>query len=332
LQQLGQAARGRQLEEQALAVLARTVPDEHPVLQTARGNLGLSCRDDGDLDRARALHEKRLAVAERFLPPDHADLLIAREHFALTVQDQGDYALARAILADVLAARARTLPADDPRVLLSRMQLAGALGRAGDYAGARALLEQAFTIVEQTLPEDHDDRLAVVDNLTLTLQLQGELEQALVLQRQAFELRQRLPPNHPPSSSQASPLFPVITPFRSIRVLSARLAAPASDSRSVPVHHGEVVPARQAYSHWAAVGNTRLQRPSISAQSFQLTCSTGWRSGRSAGISYISLGNQLGFTPAMRSHCAWVTSYFDMKKGSSSTCCIGCSVGRLDGS
>src|ERR1022692_2342843 len=77
---------------------------------------------------------------------------------------------------------------------------------------------------------------------------------------------------------------------------------------SSPKQNLPVLPARQAYSHCASVGNTNLPPcPPVFALSFtrncwqssQLTCSTG----------FLGPLKWLGLLPITASHCSCVTSY-----------------------
>ena len=71
-----------------LEVESRTLPDDHPDLQAARGNLAVTIEALGDLAGARALEEKVLEVRSRTLPDEHPDLQLARGNLAETIARQ----------------------------------------------------------------------------------------------------------------------------------------------------------------------------------------------------------------------------------------------------
>jgi CHAT domain-containing protein len=109
---LGDVAGARALREKVLEVRSRTLPDDHPDLQSARKDLASTIRELGDLEGARALEEKVLEVRSRTLPDDHPDLQSTRSDLAKTLFLLGDLAGARALLEEVFEVRSRTLPDD----------------------------------------------------------------------------------------------------------------------------------------------------------------------------------------------------------------------------
>ncbi len=177
---------------------SRTLPEDHPELQKARGNLAAALSDLGDLPGARALEEQVLAVRSRTLPEDHPELQTARGNLALTMSDLGDLVGARALEEQVLAARSRTLPEDHTHLQAARLNLALTMFALGDLHGARALFAQVHAIYSRTLPEDHPNLQTARGNLAAAMYALGDLAGARSLQEQVLAVSSRtLPEDHP---------------------------------------------------------------------------------------------------------------------------------------
>ncbi|MFO0981874.1 MAG: CHAT domain-containing tetratricopeptide repeat protein [Planctomycetota bacterium] len=175
-----------------------TLPDDHPDLQRARGNLAVPMHDLGDLHGARALLEKVLEVFSRTLPDDHPDLQSARANLAISMRDLGDLHGARALEEMVLEVYSRTLPDDHPNLQSARASLAISMRNLGDLHGAHTLLERVLEVRSRTLPDDHRDLQAARQNLAVTMKDLGDLHGARTLFEKVLEVRSRtLPDDHP---------------------------------------------------------------------------------------------------------------------------------------
>jgi CHAT domain-containing protein len=176
----------------------RTLPPDHPALQSVRNNLASMIMALGNLDGARALQEQVLEVLSRTLPPDHPDLQAARINLANTIKTLGDLDGARALEEQVLEVLSRTLPADHPDLQKVRLSLAGTIKALGDLDGARELEEQVLEVLAHTLRPDHPDLQAARIKLANTISALGDLDGARALLDQALEvLAHTLPPDHP---------------------------------------------------------------------------------------------------------------------------------------
>ena len=181
-----------------LEVRSRTLPDEHPDLQTTRRSLADTIYELGDLQGARRLEEKVLEVCSRTLPDNHPDLASARHSLAVTMKGLGDLPGARALYDKALEVFSRTLPDDHPGLAKMRYNLAVTMWGLGDLPEARALFDKALEVFSRTLPDDHPDLQAVRCNLANTIRELGDLQGARVLQEQVLEVRSRtLPDDHP---------------------------------------------------------------------------------------------------------------------------------------
>jgi len=177
---------------------SRSLPDDHPELQEARGNLARALADLGRLQPARALEEKLLDVYSRTVPDDDPALQKARWNHAATLSDLGDYAGARPLFESVLAVYSRTLPDHHVSLQSVRANLAGILVQMGDLAGARALVERVLEVGSTSLPADHPILRGARLSLGSILKSTGDLTGARALQEDVLDVSTRtLPPDHP---------------------------------------------------------------------------------------------------------------------------------------
>jgi CHAT domain-containing protein/tetratricopeptide (TPR) repeat protein len=197
-QECGELRSAERARRRVLELRTRTLPEDHPELQRARGNLAATIAALGNLQGARALQEKVLEVLSRSLPEDHLELQWARHSLADTMRALGDLQGARALQEKVLEVLSRSLPDDYPDLQRARMNLAGTLYTLGDLQGARALAEKVLEVRSRTLPEDHPDLQTARLNLAITLYSLGDLEGAEALQEKVLEVFSRtLPDDHP---------------------------------------------------------------------------------------------------------------------------------------
>jgi CHAT domain-containing protein/tetratricopeptide (TPR) repeat protein len=176
----------------------RTLPDDHPDLQSARLNLAVTIFSLGDLVGARALDEKVLEVRSRTLPDDHPDLQSVRLNLAGALHALGGFAGARALFEKVVEVLARTLPDDHPDLQRARGNLAITIRDQGDLAGARAVQERVLEVSSKALPDDHPDLQWARRSLATTLYMLGDLARARALFEKELEVDSRtLPDDHP---------------------------------------------------------------------------------------------------------------------------------------
>jgi tetratricopeptide (TPR) repeat protein len=174
------------------------MPDDHPDLQRARGDLAVTIKALGDLPRAKALEERILEVRTRTLPDDHPDLQLARGNLAVTIKALGDLPGAKTLEEKVLEVRTRTLPDDHPDLQLARGNLAVTIKALGDLPGAKALEEKVLEVRTRTLPDDHPDLQKARLNLAVTIKALGDLPGAKALEEKALKVYTRtLPDDHP---------------------------------------------------------------------------------------------------------------------------------------
>jgi tetratricopeptide (TPR) repeat protein len=187
----GAYSSARTCEEIVLATMRRLQGDDHSATLTARNNLALTLRAQGELKEAREHQEMVLAERLRVLGDEHPATLIARDNLAGTLYAQGDLNGARA---HQEAVRAAMRPLGDDRfdTLNSRLNLGVTLLAQGDLNGARGQLEVALAGMRRLLGEEHPATLTARLNLGGTLHRQGDLNGALEHQEAVLAARRRL--------------------------------------------------------------------------------------------------------------------------------------------
>jgi DNA-binding SARP family transcriptional activator len=92
----GYAAESRDLQQRALAVLARVHGDvDHPVVAEVHDKLGWVCRLLGDPEAAQAEHTQSAEMMSRLFGPDDPRVAMALTNLGLAKQDAGDAEAAR---------------------------------------------------------------------------------------------------------------------------------------------------------------------------------------------------------------------------------------------
>ncbi|MCE9593211.1 MAG: CHAT domain-containing protein [Planctomycetes bacterium] len=176
----------------------RILPNDHPVLQTARTIFGAMRRIHGDLPSARELFETVLAVDERTLVAEHPDVQAARLNLATVYADLGDLARARPLEDRVLELWSRTLPDDAPNLQSARQNAAGTHRALGELSSARELLEKVLEVRTHTLSEDNPSLQIARLNLAGLLCECGDFARARALSETALaHLSRVLPADHP---------------------------------------------------------------------------------------------------------------------------------------
>ena len=237
------ASRARRV---VLEVRSRTLPDEHPDLQSARFHLANSLYALGDLTGARALQEKVLDVFSRTLPDGHPNLQKARSFLAATLYKLGDLTAAKVLQEQVLEVDSRTLPDEHPDLQKARGNLALTRRKLGDLQGAMALQEKVLEVRTRTLPEGHPELQEARQKLADTLVSLGDHAGARLLEEQVLEVHARtMPDEHPDLQKARSRLAATLHSLGDLRgARELQEKALEVGSRTLPDEHPELQMAR----------------------------------------------------------------------------------------
>jgi hypothetical protein len=207
LQQMGQVAEARALNEEALARHRRVLGRNHPDTLCSANNLANDLQRLGEYEAARELHEDTLTRRRRILGEDHPETLDSASNLAGDLYLQGDYEAARELNEDTLTRRRRVLGEDHPDTLSSAAGLANDLYSQGDYQAARELDEDTLARRRRVLGEDHPHTLLSANNLATSLRRLRDFGAARELDEDTLARRRRvLGEDHPDTLDSASNL------------------------------------------------------------------------------------------------------------------------------
>jgi hypothetical protein len=131
LQDMGDYAAARELDEDTLARRRRVLGEDHPSTLDSAGLLAFDLTTLGEYQAARELDEDTLARYRRVLGEDHPSTLASADNLAVDLRDLGEYQAARELDEDTLARRRRVLGEDHPDTLASADNLAADLRALG---------------------------------------------------------------------------------------------------------------------------------------------------------------------------------------------------------
>jgi tetratricopeptide (TPR) repeat protein len=167
MQELGELEGARDLQEHALAIRTRTLPDDDRNIQLARATW-LSPSRIRRPRGARSLEEKVLEVRARTLPEDDLDVQRARVNLGGTLYLDRDFAGARVLFEEALAGLARTLPEDHPLLQPARNNVAATM-RSSVTSRSTLTLREGAGGRSADIPRRSSIPSAVRGNLAITL-------------------------------------------------------------------------------------------------------------------------------------------------------------------
>jgi hypothetical protein len=207
LQNLGNFAAARDLDQDTLDRYRGVLGDDHPDTLTSASNLAADLRGLGEVQAARDLSQDTLDRRRRVLGDDHRDTLTSANNLAIDLRGLGEVQAARDLDQDTLDRRRRLLGDDHPRTLTSASNLAIGLFELGEVQAARDLDQDTLDRRRRVLGDDHPDTLTSANNLADDLRRLGEVQAARDLDQDTLDRRRRvLGDDHPRTLSSASNL------------------------------------------------------------------------------------------------------------------------------
>jgi tetratricopeptide (TPR) repeat protein len=163
-QSQGEYGRAVLLHEEALAMLRRRLPEDHPHITTSLDDPADCHASQGEYGKAVLLHEEALATRwRRLLTEDHPDIATPLNNLATCRESQAEYSKAVLVHGELLALVMRRWPGD------AAVAAAGGLsghrhlpeGRRhhqsqGEYGKTVLLCEEALAMQRRLLPENDD--------------------------------------------------------------------------------------------------------------------------------------------------------------------------------
>jgi tetratricopeptide (TPR) repeat protein len=151
----------------ALALRERVFGPDHPETANSLNNLGLACREAGELEQA-------LAIRGRVLGPEHPDVAAALNTLAGAYAALGRRDRATPLLRRALEIWRTSLGEAHPRVVDAMVNLAASYRSAGDTSAARALYAECLAALRATVGGAHAAYAMVLNNLGGTLYEAGD--------------------------------------------------------------------------------------------------------------------------------------------------------------
>ncbi|HUN32625.1 MAG TPA: FxSxx-COOH system tetratricopeptide repeat protein [Trebonia sp.] len=176
LAESGQWRQARELAEDNLTRLRRTVGDDHVDTLWAANNLAVILAAMGEHQAARELAEDTLARRRRTVGDDHPDTLWSANNLVVKLTGLGEHQAARELGEETLARRRRILGDDHPDTLISADNLAINLNVLGEHHAAAELAEDTLDRRRRVLGEDHPHTLGSARNLEAFQRAQREAE------------------------------------------------------------------------------------------------------------------------------------------------------------
>jgi len=195
---LGEYQRALEMDEQALEIRKKELPEDHPNLATSYNNVGVSYGDLGDHKTALEYLLKALEIRKKVLPADHPDLATSYNNVGYTYGHLGDHKTALEYQLKALEIRKKVLPEDHPDLASSYNNVGMTYGDLGDHNTELEYQLKALEIRKKVLPEDHPDLASSCNNVGLTHGNLGDHKTALEYLLKALEIRKKvLPEDHP---------------------------------------------------------------------------------------------------------------------------------------
>ena len=137
-------------EERSLNIREKILgPDDLSVGQSLF-NLGLYCRNAGDIPRAEESYLRALAIREKALGPDHPDVALVLHNLGyLYYYDVHDYDRAGSLYERSLAIKEKAFGADHPLVAMTLNNIGLLEWKKKDYARAERYFQRSLEIIEK---------------------------------------------------------------------------------------------------------------------------------------------------------------------------------------
>jgi tetratricopeptide (TPR) repeat protein len=183
---------------EALAMMRRALPEDHPDIATSLNNLALLYDGQRRYEEAEAMNVEALAMRRRALPEDHPDIATSLNNLAGLYDEQRRYKEAEAMYEEALAMWRRALPEDHPDIATSLNCLAMLYKEQGRHEEAEAMYVEALAMQRRALPEGHPSIATSLNNLAGLYDGQRRYKEAEAMYVEALAMKRRaLPEGHP---------------------------------------------------------------------------------------------------------------------------------------
>ena len=196
--ELGDYAGAKRSDEEALAILRKILPPEHPDIALCLTGLGRVQAELRNYAGARKDLEEALLICRKALPPDHPLTAQVLNSLGIVHWNLRDYARARQRHEEALAIRRKSLPSDHPDIAASLAGLGNVQSALREYAAAVGNYEEALAILRKAPAPNSRDIAMTLNNLGNVQLKLLDYAAAKRSNEEALAIRRRtLPPGHP---------------------------------------------------------------------------------------------------------------------------------------
>jgi len=188
---LGDAAKTRDLLERVLPIYERDYGNDHAEVAGVLNRLGNAYLDLGDNAKAKDFYERALPIYE--YGSDSTKVAKVLNNLGTAYYPLGDYAKSRDVLERALPIFEREQGKESTNVAGVLGNLGNAYGELGDHAKARDMIERALAIQERAYGRDHPEVAKTLTKLGIAYGELGDhakeremLERALAMQELAY--------------------------------------------------------------------------------------------------------------------------------------------------
>lgn len=195
---LGEYQRALEMDEKALEIRKKALPEDHPDLAQSYNNVGNTYSNIGDYQKALECQQKALEICEKALPADHPRPASSLNNLGSTYGELGDYQKALAYQQRALRIREKVLPEGHPDLARSYNNVGMTQGKLNNHKKALQLQQKALEILEKVLPENHSDLAIAYNNVGGCYSNLDDHEMARDYQLKALKIwKDVLPKDHP---------------------------------------------------------------------------------------------------------------------------------------
>jgi tetratricopeptide (TPR) repeat protein len=193
-----QYAEAEPLYKRALAILEKSLGENHPDVATVLNNLAMLYQAINRLSEAEPLMKRALAIDEAGLGKDHPSVARDLNNLAQLYQDTNRLSEAELLYKRALAINEASLGKDHPSVARDLNNLAGLYRDTNRLSEAEPLIKRVVEIFERSLGKDHLKVATALNNLAGLYRDTNRLSEAEPLMKRALAINEAsLGKNHP---------------------------------------------------------------------------------------------------------------------------------------
>ena len=177
---------------ECVAILTKTLGQDHPSTLRNKDLLALVLRESGQLDKAIELQEEVLAAMRIHLGVQDMDTVNAMSNYAISLADVGRTQEALELQEEAVELSAQHFGEASHDTLRMKANLASVLDDNGKKEDALDLLEETLALKQKNLGPQHPDTLAVRNLLAISYIKAGRINDAISFGEETLELTKQV--------------------------------------------------------------------------------------------------------------------------------------------